>query len=98
VRASVTPARIRNYSAHTAVWLFVHDPATPDEGEREDLATFCQASTTLKRAYRLMQECLTMVHKREGHRLDAWLAKIAESDLPELQSCAGGESRKTKPQ
>jgi transposase len=33
---------------------------------------------------------LTMVHKREGHRLDAWLAKIAESDLPELQSFALG--------
>jgi transposase len=90
VRASVNPARIRKYSANTAVWLFVHDPATLDEGEREDLATFCQASTTLKRAYRLIQEFLTMVHKREGHRLDAWLAKIAESDLPELQSFASG--------
>src|SRR6266480_3893632 len=90
VRASVNPARIRKYSANTAVWLFVHDPATLDEGEREDLATFCQASTTLKRAYRLIQEFLTMVHKREGHRLDAWLATIAESDLPELQSFASG--------
>ncbi len=90
VRASVNPARIRKYSANTAGWLFVHDPATLDEGEREDLATFCQASTTLKRAYRLIQEFLTMVHKREGHRLDAWLATIAESDLPELQSFASG--------
>ncbi len=90
VRASVNPARIRTYSANTAGWLFVHDPATLDEGEREDLATFCQASTTLKRAYRLIQEFLTMVHKREGHRLDAWLATIAESDLPELQSFASG--------
>jgi transposase len=28
VRASVNPARIRKYAANTAVWLFVHDPAT----------------------------------------------------------------------
>jgi transposase len=31
-----------------------------------------------------------MVRKREGHRLDAWLARIAKSDLPELQSFANG--------
>ena len=31
-----------------------------------------------------------MVHKREGHRLDAWLARGAESRLPELQSFATG--------
>lgn len=91
VQASVNPARLQKYSAKTAVWLFVRNPETLDEVEREDLATFCQASTTLKRAYRLIQEFLTMVHKREGEHLDAWLAKIAESDLPELLSFAGGE-------
>ena len=31
-----------------------------------------------------------MVHKREGHRLDAWLAQVTESGLPELQSFAAG--------
>ncbi|GHO87018.1 hypothetical protein KSZ_50240 [Dictyobacter formicarum] len=31
-----------------------------------------------------------MVHKREGQRLDAWLARVAESGLPELQSFAAG--------
>ncbi len=31
-----------------------------------------------------------MVHKREGYRLEAWLAQIAKSDLPELQSFARG--------
>ena len=90
VRVSVNPARIQKYSANTAVWLFVRDPETLEEGEREDLATFCQTSPLLQRAYRFVQEFLTMVHKREGHRLDTWLAKIAESDLPELQSFASG--------
>ena len=31
-----------------------------------------------------------MVRKREGHRLDAWLAQIAKSDLPELRQFAQG--------
>jgi transposase len=97
VRASVNPARIRKYSANTAVWLFVRDPDTLDEVERAYLATFCQASTTLKRAYSLIQDFLNMVHKREGERLETWLTTITESDLPELQSFAGGELRKIKP-
>lgn len=97
VSVSVTPARIQKYSANTAVWLFVRDPERLDEAEREDLATFCQASLSLNRAYCLIQEFLRMVHQREGERLDAWLAKVVESELPELQSFPGCESRKTKP-
>jgi len=97
VRASVNPARIRKYSGNTAVWLFVRNPDTLDEVERDDLATFCQASATLKRAYSLIQDLLNMVHKREGERLETWLTTITESDLPELQSFAGGELRKIKP-
>ena len=90
MRASLNPARIQKYSSNTAVWLFVHDPKKLDEIEREDLAAFCQASAPLKKAYDLLQDFLSMVHKREGQRLDAWLAKVAESGLPELQSFAAG--------
>ncbi len=61
-----------------------------DEVEQEDLATFCQASSTLKRAYDLVQEFMRMVRKREGYRLDAWLERIAASDLAELQPFAAG--------
>jgi transposase len=82
--------RIQKFSATTAVWLFVRDPKTLDEIEREDLAAFCQGSTTLKRAYELVQDFLCMLRKREGHRLDAWLKQMAKSGLPELQSFANG--------
>jgi len=68
----------------------VRDPKKLDEIEREDLAAFCQASAPLKKAYDLLQEFLLMVHKREGQRLDAWLAKVTKSELPELQSFAAG--------
>jgi len=90
VRASVNPERLQKYAANTAIWLFVRDPQKLDEIEREDLAAFCQASAPLKTAYDLLQDFLSMVHKREGHRLDAWLARVAESGLPELQSFATG--------
>ncbi len=66
------------------------DPDTLDEVEREDLAAFCQASPALKCAYALIQDFRNMLHQREGYRLDAWLERIVESDLPELQSFASG--------
>lgn len=93
IRASTrsTPlSRLQHFSAKTAVWLFVRPHKRLDEIEQEDLAAYCQASSTLKQAYMLVQEFLGMVHQREGERLDAWLAKVAESDLPELQRFAHG--------
>lgn len=93
VKASVNPHRLQKFSANTTVWLFVRDPETLDEVEREDLATFCQVSPTLKRAYDLVQDFLLMVHKREGDRLDAWLKQVEGSELAELQPFAAGIER-----
>ncbi len=93
VRASLHPERIQKYSVNAAICLFVRDPKKLDEIEREDLSAFCQASVALKRAYDLLQDFLVMVHKREGQQLDAWLARVAESGLPELQSFATGVER-----
>jgi transposase len=90
VKASLQPHRLHKFSANTAVWLFVREPQTLDEIEQEDLAAFCQASPTLKKAYDLVQDFLSMVHKREGARLDGWLEKIAKSGLAELESFASG--------
>jgi transposase len=90
VRASINPERLQKYAANTAIWLFVRDPKKLNEIEREDLAAFCQVSAPLKKAYDLLQDFLSLVHKRDGKRLDAWLARVAESELPELQSFAAG--------
>ena len=90
VRASVNPERIQKYAVNTAIWLFVRDPKKLDEIEQEDLTAFCQASANLTKAYDLLQDFLSMGHKREGQRLDAWLARAAESGLPELQSFVSG--------
>ncbi len=90
VQASLNADRLHKFTASTAVWLFVREKKSLDEVEQEDLATFCQASPTLKRTYDLVQDFMQMVRKREGHRLDAWLERVAASDLPELQSFAAG--------
>lgn len=90
VRVSVDPARLRKYAANTAVWLFMRDPKTLEEGVQEDLMAFCQANPALARAYTLIQDFRGMLHRREGERLDAWLAMVTESGLAELQSFASG--------
>ncbi len=82
--------RLQKFTANTAVWLFVQHPNKLDELEREALAAFCQVSLTLSRAYDLIQDFLSMVHRREGARLDTWLAQMAESGIAELQSFATG--------
>jgi transposase len=92
-RAEVQSAslhRLQKFSANTAVWLFVRDPKKLDEIKREYLAALCQASLTLKRAYDLVQDFLSMVRQREGARLDVWLAQATESGIAELQSFAAG--------
>jgi transposase len=90
IQAPLNPNRLHTFTASTAVWLFVRDPKSLDEIEQEDLATFCQASPTLKRTYDLVQDFMHLARKREGHRLDAWLERVATSDLAELQPFAAG--------
>ena len=85
--------RLPPYSANTAVWLFVRDRDALGEVEQEDLTALRQASPILDKAYRLVQEFFSLLHKREGHRLEQWVAKVAKSDLPELQQFARGVQR-----
>jgi transposase len=90
VNSPANVERIKKYTPNVAIWLFVRDRKKLNEFEQEDLAAFCHASPPLKRAYDLIQDFLKMVHRREGDRLDTWLAQVAESCLPELQSFASG--------
>ena len=56
------------------------------------MAALRQAHPALETAYHLTQDFLQMLRKREGERLDTWLADVHESGLPELASFAlGGE-------
>jgi transposase len=82
--------RLPHYSSNTAVWLFIRRSKDLDEVEQEDLAAFRRASMTLNTTYLLVQDFLHMVRHREGERLETWLARIAKSELGELQSFAHG--------
>ena len=81
---------LQDFSSKESVWLFVRDPKKLDKMKREYLAALCQASITLKRAYDLVQDFFSMVRKREGARVDVWLAQATESEIAELQSFAAG--------
>jgi transposase len=99
VTTSAHPQRIQKYSPYAAIWLLVRDPKSLDELEQEDLAAFCQASIELKKAYDLVQDFFSMLHKREGYQLDAWLEKVAKSNLVSTPVlclwCGTGQSRCT---
>jgi transposase len=85
--------RLPHYSSTAVVSLFMRRPNTLDEIQREHLAAFCLADPSLETTYRLAQDFLVMMRQREGERLDAWLAQVHESELPELQSFAQGVER-----
>lgn len=58
--------------------------------EQETLAKLRQINPEVERAYDLVQQFTQMVRTRTGGLLDAWLAQVEQSNLPELQSFAAG--------
>lgn len=82
--------RLPHYTSKSARWLFMRRPADLEDMEQEDLAAFRRLNPSLNTAYGLVQDFLQMMRKREGDRLDDWLRRVHESQLPELQSFAHG--------
>jgi transposase len=85
--------RLPHFASTAAISLFMCRPDTLDEIERKHLAAFRLAVPSLDTTYQLVQDFLVMMRKLEGERLDAWLAQVHESGLPELQSFARGVER-----
>lgn len=86
----VPPSSVEQFSAHDAVWLFIRDKSKLTIAEREKLINIRKASTTAEAAYGLVQEFLTMVRKRQGERLDAWIEAVQTSQIPELNRFVNG--------
>jgi transposase len=91
--ASTGGQRLPHYSSRAAVSLFMHHSDKLEETEQEQLLAFRRAAPALETAYQLVQDFLAMMRKREGERLDAWLNRVHESGLPELESFAEGVER-----
>jgi transposase len=79
-----------HFSARKAVWLFLREPSTFSAKEDAELARIRQASATLEMAYGLVQDFLTMVHKRQGDQLEGWIQRVQASQIPELRRFALG--------
>jgi transposase len=89
----VPHAPLQDFSAHDAVWLFVSAPDRLDADEHTTLAAICQGSETAQQVYALVQAFRQILHRREGERLDEWLAQVVASGIPELQSFVTGVER-----
>jgi len=90
VKPAAEAHQVIQYISTAAVGLFMRHPDKLDEGEQMDLAALRQVHPDLETAYYLTQDFLQMLRKREGERLDTWLANVQESDLPEMASFAHG--------
>ena len=77
-------------TSRQAAFLFLRRPETLRAEEQETLVKLRQMSPEVNLAYDLVQQFGQMLRTRSGERLDAWLAQVESSHLPELQSFAAG--------
>jgi transposase len=73
-----------------AAFLFLRCPEKLRVEEQETLVNLCQITMEVNLAYDLVQQFAQMLRSRTGEYLDAWLAQVENSNLPELQSFASG--------
>ena len=78
-------------TSRQAAFLFLRRPEKLCVEEQEMLVKLCQIHPEVDLAYDLVQQFARMLRSRTGEELlDAWLARVESSKLPELQSFASG--------
>jgi transposase len=77
-------------TSRQAAFLFLRRPEKLQVEEQETLVKLRQINQEVDRAYDLVQQFAQMLRSRTGEHLDAWLAQVENSKLPELQSFASG--------
>jgi len=73
-----------------AAFLLLRRPEELRVEEQEQLVKLRQIHPAVDIAYELVQQFARMLRTRTGEHLDAWLAQVESSNLPELQSFAAG--------
>jgi transposase len=76
-----------------ATFLFLRRPENLTSEEQADLLTLRQTHPEVNQTYELVQQFAQMLRTRTGEQLDTWLAKVADSHIPELQSFVLGVER-----
>jgi transposase len=92
-KAEFPDAPLQDFSAKQAVWLFARDAEKLTLEECNTLKTICATSQTANKTYELVQEFRHLLHHLEGDKLDNWIAKVNDSQIPELQSFVLGIER-----
>ena len=77
-------------TSRQAAFLFLRRSEELTLEEQTQLATLRQIHPQAELAYDLVQQFTQMLRTRTGEYLDAWLAQVERSELPELQSFAAG--------
>ncbi len=80
-------------SPRQATFLFLRRPEQLTAEEQADLLALRQTHPEVNHTYDLAQQFAQMLRTRTGEQLDTWLAKVAESQIPELQSFLLGIER-----
>ncbi len=75
-------------TSRQAAFLFVRRPEKLEGEEQEQFDKLRQIHPEVEQAYELVQQFAQMLRTRTGEHLDAWLARVQSSELPELQSFA----------
>jgi transposase len=76
------------FSANTATWLFIRDPAQLTTKMQAELELICQRSETARLTYALTQQFLTMLRLRRGQEFEMWLEAVEASQIAELRRFA----------
>lgn len=77
-------------TGRVASFLFIYRASELETEEQEMLARILQLHPEVELVYELVQQFARMLRTRTGERLDAWLAQVADSRIPELLSFAKG--------
>src|SRR2546425_6081760 len=79
-------------ASQVAHWITFKEEQRLDWQEKY-LTQLCEADQEIREAYELITDFTTMLRKRQGERLDAWLQKVEEQGPPELKNFAQGLKR-----
>jgi len=83
------PPQVVAPSPRTAAWLLLRKDEELKDEQRNLLSKLFEVCPETQTAQRLVQRFQQIVTGRRADEFDAWLADVAESKLPELESFAG---------
>lgn len=86
-------ARLESFTPTQAKWCLVRDQEALTEEEQAHRAWLCQSHPPLATLCALVQEFRTLLRKRRGEEVDAWITACQASGIPELRQFAKGLQR-----